>query len=79
MNIAAACRSCVIYIGGWGVKTEICQKGGGHPYHTPRNISAKNERVCHTISRLKCGIRRTPSPLFGSPRNMWRDIFHMVK
>ena len=31
----------------------------------------KNERVCHTISGLKCCIRRTPPTSFGSPKNMW--------
>ena len=28
----------------------------------------QNERVCHTISGLKCAIRRTPTDLFWKPK-----------
>ena len=37
----------------------------------------QNERVCHTISGLKCCIRRTPPTSFGSPKNMWGGVYFM--
>jgi len=36
----------------------------------------ENERVCHTISRLKHGIRRTPTP-FESQKNTWKGVYVM--
>ena len=40
--------------------------------------NVKNERVYHTISGLKCGIRRTPPTSFGSQKNMWGGIFMYI-
>ena len=36
--------------------------------------------VYHTVSGLKCNIRRTPPPrLLKAQKNMWGGIFHVVR
>ena len=37
------------------------------------------ERVCHTISGLKMLHPEDPPTSFGSPKNMWGGIFHVVR
>ena len=40
----------------------------------------QNERVCHTISGLKCCIRRTPPHIFWKPqKHVGGGIFHVVR
>ena len=41
----------------------------------------QNERVCHTISRLKSGIQSTPPPtyFFGFQKTWGVGIFHVVR
>ena len=39
----------------------------------------QNERVCHTISGLKCCIRRTPPHLLEAPKTCGGGIFHVVR
>ena len=45
--------------------------------HTQMHI--ENERVCHTISRLKHGIRRTPTPFESQKKHMEGGICHVVR
>ena len=37
----------------------------------------QNERVCHTISGLQCGIRRTPSHVFWKPKKHVGVVYFM--
>ena len=50
-------------VGPTRVRTKKVQKGTASACRF-----TQNERVCHTISGLKCGIRRTPPTFFRSPK-----------
>ena len=50
------------------VRTKKVQKGTASACRKTRARFTQNERVCHTICGLKCGIWRTPPHVFSKPK-----------